>query len=44
MGLIEFGINTLSKMDSQDILTFLILVIIFFIGLTIYTRFLIKYR
>lgn len=44
MGLIEFGINTLSKMDLQEILVFLIVVIMFLIGLTIYTRFLIKYR
>ena len=44
MELIEFVINTISKMDLQEILTFLIVVIMFFIGLTIYTRFLIKYR
>lgn len=44
MGLIKFGINTLSKMDLQEILVFLIVVIMFLIGLTIYTRFLIKYR
>lgn len=44
MDLIEFTIDTISKMDSKDILTFFIILIIFCIGLTVYIRFLIKNR